>query len=133
MHLFHLEDLASLVGIDVRKRKNWDHAGKWYPDDATIVLNHDLTRDKERCVLAHEMAHAYLGHECDGGSNELAADKWVADLLLTDEQIMRCARIWPQTASKWCEELEVTSDVLKAWLRQPANVARVEAKMLDDP
>ncbi|KAB1639836.1 ImmA/IrrE family metallo-endopeptidase [Pseudoclavibacter terrae] len=129
MHLFHFENLAWLAGIDIRKRRNWDFAGMWYPDRSLIALNHDLTADKERCVLAHELAHAALGHDCDDGPNERAADQWAANLLLTAEQVARCARIWPDNPEKWCEELEVTSDILKAWMEQPANYAQAERRL----
>lgn len=129
MHLFHFENLAERVGIGIWKRRNWDEAGMWYPDDATIALNHDLLYDEERCVLAHELGHATLGHDCDGSANELAADQWAANLILTAEQVARCARIWPENPEKWCEELEVTSDILKAWMAQPKNYARAEAKL----
>jgi Zn-dependent peptidase ImmA (M78 family) len=35
----------------------------WCPKPAVICVNRDLPEPKQRLVVAHEMAHVYLGHE----------------------------------------------------------------------
>ena len=51
-------------------------AGWWCPADRVILLDERLDRRSARCVLAHELGHALLGHT--GCPPEFRARRWLA-------------------------------------------------------
>lgn len=121
-----LFDLAERLGIPVHWRRQMDDVGAWYPDHGCIALHEGRTWAEIRCVLGHELGHAVLGHEDDSPKNEAAADRWAANALLSADAVAECARHYPHNPEKWCHELDVTPDILRAWLRDRDNYAAAE-------
>lgn len=105
-------------------------AGRWYPHSRKIALSTNLTEIEVSSVLGHELGHAVLGHECrDDEVHERQADAWAASVLIDAESVARCARIWPDNPEYWCDELNVTPDILRAWMRDPTNYRAAERKL----
>jgi hypothetical protein len=69
----------------------------------------------ERSVLAHEVAHATLGHRTDSARNERQADVLAARRLIRPERLREAAR-GSSDQGEWCIELEVTPHILSTYL-----------------
>ncbi|PPF72607.1 ImmA/IrrE family metallo-endopeptidase [Pseudoclavibacter sp. Z016] len=121
--------LAQLLGLEVFWRDDMADAGSWHPEQQAISLRSDLTETEVRSVLAHELGHAVLGHVCDGARAERAADEWAANMLLGAQMVADCAQRWPESPEKWCDELQVTPDILRAWMSQANNYALASEKL----
>lgn len=67
----------------------------------------------DRCVLAHGLGHAILGHEDDRPKHELLADRWAADQLIDPRELAAL----PDEAGEFdiALELEVTFRLLRVW------------------
>lgn len=125
-----LFQLAEQLGIRVRWRRHMADAGRWYPHSRKIALNLSLEQKEVPSVLGHELGHAVHGHECrDDEAHEAQADAWAANFLLDADAIARCARIWPENPEYWCDELNVTPDILRAWMRDPTNYQAAERRL----
>lgn len=121
--------LAHLLDIEVHWVDDLPDAGMWIPADRAVALRSDLTDMEVQCVLAHELGHATLGHSGRSERDEIEADNWAANMLLSSSKIARCMQLWPDSMEKWCDDLNVTPDILKAWLRQPDNYNRLDARL----
>ena len=103
--------------------------GWWCPQERVILLDERLDRREARCVLAHELAHALLGHAgCPPGyaergwlarRQEAQADRWAARRLLA----------LPQLADVLAERLDV--EAAAAALDVTAGVLRCRLDGLD--
>lgn len=100
--------------------------GWWCPTERVILLDARLDRRTARCVLAHELAHALLGHTGsppygDVGwlatRQEALADRWAARRLLAAPDVARALVAHPDDPQAAALELDVTCDVLATWLR----------------
>lgn len=56
--------------------------GFYCKDDNTIYLSRRLTLIEQRCTLAHELGHAYFGHDCSTDWNENQANDFAARILI---------------------------------------------------
>lgn len=86
--------------------------GLWYPHPGMIVIRPGMREFIARSVLAHELAHATLGHP--GGHhprNEAAANRLAARWLLTPEQVVDAARS-RGISDRTCHDLCVTRTIL---------------------
>lgn len=101
VHLAHLEG---------------DDLGGYDHEDRAILLRIGMTRAQTRSVLAHELAHAHYGHECDHGPEDRQADKYAAQLLISPERYAYAERVNPD---EWAiaEELDVTVKVVRDYRR----------------
>lgn len=81
--------------------------GAYFPDLRRIYFDLSLTYAERRTVIAHELGHAYYGHECDSDQNERQADIYAATLLVNPE---------------WYRELELINDDAE-WIAEEMNVA----------
>lgn len=94
--------------------------GLWLPTHQTILLAPTLTPTMERCVLAHELAHATLGHTHTHGTNatrqELAANRLAAQRLITREAFLSAAST-TDDAGRIALDLGITPQLLLTWLR----------------
>lgn len=79
--------------------------GWWCPQERVILLDDRLDRRTARCVLAHELAHALLGH---AGAPSLEHDLWFA------ERIERRADRWA------ARRLLALDDVAEVLAERPA-------------
>jgi Zn-dependent peptidase ImmA (M78 family) len=99
--------------------------GWWCPDERVILLDDRLDRRTARCVLAHELGHALLGHTGappfgDVGwlarRQEAQADRWAADRLLDHADVVAVLAAYPDDVDQAALELDVTTGVLRTWL-----------------
>ncbi len=103
--------------------------GWWCPAERVILLDERLDRRTARCVLAHELGHALLGHTGappfgDVGwlavRQEAQADRWAARRLLRGTDVTRVLATFPDDCEAAAQELDVTVEVLQTWLRDVA-------------
>lgn len=120
---------ASLRGIRVLTANLLDSRGLWLPERRTILLKRGLTSTTRKCVLAHELAHAYYGDDCSTPDRERRANRWAANRLITADDVARCSQDYPGHPEQWCERLQVTDLILLAWLQQPKNMEAVERSL----
>lgn len=108
------------MGITVLHRPIRTANELWLPDHSTIVIRSGLRRILDRCVLAHGLGHAILGHGDDRPKHELLADRWAADQLIDPREL----RALPDEVDEFqiALELEVTFRLLRVWraARTPA-------------
>jgi Zn-dependent peptidase ImmA (M78 family) len=115
--------------------------GWWCPQDRVILLDQRLDRRTARCVLAHELAHALLGHTgCLSGYSarrwlaarlESQADRWAARRLLALEDLAEVLAERPADLEAAAEALDVTAPVLRRRLDglEPAERAALRARL----
>lgn len=110
--------------------------GWWCPAERVILLDERLGAREARCVLAHELGHAVLGHEgCRDYAHsqwlarrmEVAADRWAAVRLVSLEQLARAVAAAPQDVEQVAAQTDVTVDVLQNRLTA---LSSAEATML---
>lgn len=80
--------------------------GAYFRDLGRIYFDLDLTLPYRRTVIAHELGHAYYGHDCDSERNERQADKYAATLLINPEWYAELEQINPD--AEWiADEMNV--------------------------
>ncbi|MBB2957010.1 ImmA/IrrE family metallo-endopeptidase [Pseudoclavibacter helvolus] len=95
--------------------------GMWLPDQGVILLKLRMRSLMERNVLAHEIAHAVLGHgfqECGTtgeGRQEHRANSLAATWLVDDDHLRDLQRTYDDPG-RWCAELSITPAILRAHL-----------------
>lgn len=94
--------------------------GMWLPEQGIILLRLRMRRVLERNVLAHEIAHAVLGHthqECGplDGRQERQANRLAATWLVDPGEFAVASRAYDDPG-RVCAELEVTPTILAAYL-----------------
>jgi len=105
---------AARLGIPVSIRRLRRVHGLWLPDYGEIILGEHLKPWAQRCVLAHEIGHAVLGHVDDPPENEWAADRFAGLHLVSPGMLIAAvAKHGPNTAAIG-RELGVTSRILTA-------------------
>lgn len=104
---------AEQMGITVIHRPIRTANELWLPEHSTIVVRSGLRRILDRCVLAHGLGHAILGHEDDRPKHELLADRWAADQLINPWEL----RAIPDGADEFqiALEIDVTLRLLRVW------------------
>ena len=107
--------------------------GWWCPDERVILLDERLDRRTARCVLAHELGHALLGHSGAppyGDARWLAtrqeeqADRWAARRLVRPPDLAAALAAHPDDPAAVAAELHVTVDVVATWWRQARTTER---------
>lgn len=106
---------ADELGIEVIHRKIRTANGFWYPDHRTIVLREGMRAVYDRSTLAHELAHAVLGHESSSNRNEVQADRLAAASLIDLEHCMETMK-WAPDAHHLAAELRVTTRLVRVFL-----------------
>ena len=95
--------------------------GLWLPDRRTILLRPGMSSALERSVLAHELAHAELGHLHATGPGsarqERAADRLAARRLIDPASLARIIA-GTEDAGRAALELGVTPQLLQLWLAE---------------
>ena len=69
---------AADMGVEVIRCELFTTEGFWMPDQMTVVLAKGACRTRERCALAHQLAHIVLGHEVVSAVHEWQADRVAA-------------------------------------------------------
>lgn len=107
--------------------------GWWCPDERVVLIDDRLDRRQARCVLAHELAHALLGHRAchDYGDSdwlaqrvEAAADDWAARRLLPLPALVDALAMHPDDLEAVAAQLDVVADVVRLRLRALAPTER---------
>jgi len=99
--------------------------GWWCPDERVILVDDRLDDRATRCVVAHELAHAVLGHR--GGPQlgdhewfarrlEADADRWAARRLVSVEALGDALAEHPDDEEAAAAQLSVTAEVLRVRL-----------------
>lgn len=97
LHAAHLPD--GLLGI-------------YSPTEGRIYYDLQLTPSEQRSVVAHELGHAYYGHDCDSVVNERQADTYAASLLIDPDDYAALERINPDVHFI-AEEMQVTPETIE--------------------
>jgi Zn-dependent peptidase ImmA (M78 family) len=119
-------ELRSRPDIWVHRCRLEEGSGWWCPQDRVILLDDRLDRRRARCVLAHELAHAVLGHVgCPAafadrrwlaGRLEAQADRWSARRLVSLPALGEVLAERPADVEAAAAALDVTLPVLRCRL-----------------
>lgn len=117
MHRYDPYEDAEQRGIDVIHRSIRTANGLWLPDHNLIVIRSGMRAVHDRCALAHELAHAALGHRDDRPKHEIQADHLAAHNLI---DLDRCRDVmkWAPDVGRLANELDVSTRLLMAFLHQ---------------
>ncbi len=116
--LFRLADDLDLLVVE--------RAGPTYggfdPETGTIRLNPGMSARTTRSVLAHEIAHARLGHQptkrpLDRERQEQRANEWAARLLITPQAYAAAEALRGPHLASLAFELGVTIELVSAFQR----------------
>lgn len=107
---------ATMLGVSVHVA-HIDGPQRGFYDSARkiVVYDFELTPVERRCVLAHELGHAYYDHQCHGDVKaEAAADYYAACLLIDPASHAEAERFDPSPAAI-AEALGVETRLVRAW------------------
>lgn len=106
---------AERLGIEVIHRPIRAATGYWYPEHKTIVIRTGMRAVHDRSTLAHELAHAELGHVGDSPKHEVMADRLAASNLIDYDECQRTMR-WAPDAHRLALELGVSTRLMRVFL-----------------
>lgn len=106
---------AEELGIEVVHRPIRAAQGYWYPDHKVIVIREGMRAVHDRTTLAHEIAHAVLGHRDDRPKHEVQADRLAAANLIDLDHCVEMMR-WATDTHKLALELGVTTRLVRVFL-----------------
>lgn len=107
---------ATMLGVSVHVA-HIDGPQRGFYDSAKkiVVYDFELTPIERRCVLAHELGHAYYDHQSRGDVKcEAAADYYAACLLIDPTAHAEAERFDPSPAAI-AEALGVETRLVRAW------------------
>lgn len=108
----HADDL----GIEVVEYPLRTDNGLWIPDRHTILIRPRLKRVLHRSVLAHEVAHCLLLHRDTKPKSEVMANRLAAEHLIEQDNLLDLMKWKPDHPALWCDELQVTHELLRVYL-----------------
>ncbi|MET4780852.1 ImmA/IrrE family metallo-endopeptidase [Glaciihabitans sp. UYNi722] len=108
-------DHAETLGIEVVHRRIRTANGLWFPEHNMIVIREGMKAVWDRSTLAHEIAHAALGHCDDRPKHEVMADRYAAENLIDVSELHEVRR-WAPDSARLAHELGVTTRLLRVWL-----------------
>jgi Zn-dependent peptidase ImmA (M78 family) len=106
---------AEQLGIEVQYHPLRASNGLWVPDHRVIFLQPRMRVIHERSILAHEVAHAALGHRDDRPKHEVLADRAAAENLIDRDEILHLLN-WTDDIAKVCLELQVTTKLFRVYV-----------------
>lgn len=106
---------AEHLGIDVIHRTIKSADGFWYPGHRVIVIRSGMTTAYDKSTLAHEVAHAMLGHTDSCPKNERMADRIAAENMI-NMKMCASALKWVPDAHILASELGVTIGLVRVFL-----------------
>ena len=115
----NLEMLAATHGITITTHTGGEK-GRWYSNTRTISIRRDLGWVNSRCTLAHELGHAFCGHDSKAEGwfkerQEHEADTWAANLLIEQADYMDAELIHSSSPGAIALELGVTVHFVEIW------------------
>lgn len=81
-----------------------------------IYVRKNLDPVTRACAIAHELGHAFYGHECSTPRFERVADIWAARQLLDGRVTLDLLREYRDAPGALAAELGVTPRLLSLWL-----------------
>lgn len=116
------DQVAAGMGIvvdEVPVPADWPN-GLWLPDQRRIILRHDMDWVTRRCVLAHELGHAHLGHRRTGipridRRQEERADAFAALLLIDVRRYAAAEHDYGPHDAGLAYALDVTPHLIRVW------------------
>ncbi len=132
------QEAAKYPEIMVHRCSLEEGTGWWSPAYQVILLEESLDPISERCVMAHELGHALLGH-CGVDEDipqrrffarriEAAADAWADSRLVAFADLAQVLGMYAGEISRVAAELEVTPAVLG---RRLARLGRTQREILE--
>lgn len=120
MHL--LLRLAEEHGVRIVERPGRTRGG-FEPASRTIRISPGMSARTTRSVLAHELAHAVLGHETSTlpsvrRQQERQADEWAACRLITPRAYAEAEATRGPHLASLAFELDVTIELIQAYQRR---------------
>lgn len=106
---------AAELGIRVDHQSLRSANGLWVPDHNLILIRSGMRKVHDRSTLAHELAHALLGHRDDRPKHEVQADRLAADNLIDFDECRRAFRT-EQDFYRAALELQVSTRLLRVYL-----------------
>ncbi len=116
MNKYNPYEHAERLNIEVIHRPIRTDNGLWLPDHRLIVIRSGLRAVHDRSTLAHEIAHACLGHRDDRPKHERQAD-WFAARKLIDRGEAERVFQWAPDETVAALELGVSQRMLRAFLQ----------------
>lgn len=105
---------AEQLGLTVIHRPIKTATGLWIPDFDLIVIRSGMRRVHDRSTLAHEIAHAILGHSDTNPKHEAQADR-LAALNLIDPQVWEKAATCYEHIEQVAAECDVSTKLARAY------------------
>nr|WP_314844020.1 ImmA/IrrE family metallo-endopeptidase [uncultured Microbacterium sp.] len=117
----HLLLLIEQYGLHVVERPGPTRGG-FEPRTATIRITPGMSRRTTCSILAHELAHAVLGHDLSADPSmrdrqERQADEWAARLLIDSRAYAAAEHLRGAHIASLAFELGVTSELVIAYRR----------------
>lgn len=116
-------DHAHRLGLTIEHQQLRTGYGLYIPQSSLILLRPKMKVATERSVLAHEIQHHLQAHRKVTGvwsiRQERSADLGAARELIREDRL-RELQAWSQDPREWAIELNVTGDLLLAYLRAAA-------------
>jgi Zn-dependent peptidase ImmA (M78 family) len=106
---------AEKLHIPIVYRDIPGHSGFWEATHGFIVLSFGMGSVLERCVLAHEIAHAELEHTTTTDDTEKAANELAATQLVNPWRY-HFARAKSRNHANWARSCGVTLEIIDAFV-----------------
>jgi Zn-dependent peptidase ImmA (M78 family) len=106
---------AEKLHIPIVYRDIPGHSGFWEATHGFIVLSFGMGSVLERCVLAHEIAHAELEHTTTTNQTEKAANELAATQLVNPWRY-HFARAKSRNHANWARSCGVTLEIIDAFV-----------------
>ncbi|TFD47613.1 ImmA/IrrE family metallo-endopeptidase [Cryobacterium sp. Hh7] len=117
---------ADHLGLTVAYQSLRSNFGLYVPGRKIIILRRGLKTATERSVLAHEVAHFLADdHHTDGLwsiRQERRADLSAARRLISARRLKQVSE-WSHDPREWAIDLQVTGDILLAYLNAESRAA----------
>ncbi|GAA3581309.1 hypothetical protein GCM10022198_00540 [Klugiella xanthotipulae] len=115
MHLYDPWEHAASLGITVVYYPLRTSKGMWVPERRMIFLRSQQRAFVERCVLAHELAHAENGDPTGHHPRyEARANRIAAERLINPRDLSELVRVYSD-GDQICRELGVTRELFTAY------------------
>ncbi|HWV49299.1 MAG TPA: ImmA/IrrE family metallo-endopeptidase [Microbacterium sp.] len=117
-----LRDMADALGLTIEYVNLATRDGEYRHDLNLIRLREGMTLRKERCTLAHELAHAVFADVPSkfgpvNAKQERRADEWAAMRLIGLNQYQAAEEQWSGNIGAMAFDLGVTTKIIRAYQR----------------
>ena len=117
-----LRDMADALGLTIEYVDLATRDGEYRHDLGLIRLREGMTLRKERCTLAHEIAHAVFADVPSqfgpvNAKQERRADEWAALRLIDLDQYRSVEEQWSGNLGAMAFDLGVTMKIIRAYQR----------------